>query len=91
MHLDYKVTTWIRVNGLEEDNLDKLKERLRNGENPLDIVFNEDIDSGDLDFDNISEVEEYMTPEENGWASTVEIYSDEGELLWNNSPEANLE
>lgn len=88
MHLSYKVTSWITVKGFDENKLDELQSRLRMGEDPLDVVY--DFDDG-LDFENNVECEEYISPEENGWAATVEIYSDDGELVWDNSPEANLE
>lgn len=71
-YIDEKVTTWRRTwYTVTED------------ENIVSVVESEslpDIDHSEI----IYETEEAMTPEQNSGFSTVEVFSEEGVLLWSN-------
>ena len=77
MYIDFKITTWERVktdneqviNGLKDGNITCAGE-----------IF--DVDS-EASCEKMAETDEQISPEENG-AATIEIYTDKGELLWDN-------
>jgi hypothetical protein len=80
MHVDFKITTWERceIPDLNPEELEQLKDKIKDG----DITCWEDLESELGRVDNteiILEVEEYMTPEENGGCPTVELYVNKGE------------
>lgn len=91
MHIDFKVTTWERVEipeGKEKEVLSKIKDGSISSGNDLFDLFNDD---GNLTCDKLDDTDEPMTPEENGGSSTMEVWEQvtlEGnkpmECTWNN-------
>lgn len=81
MHITYKVTTWIKAE-IESGSIskDELIEKLSVGLSPSEVIFDK-IDN----YENIVETEEWMSSEENNNKPTIELYSDGGVLLWNNT------
>jgi hypothetical protein len=80
MHVDFKITTWERCelpDNLTPEEVIALKDKITRG-----VLTNwEDLEEevGNIPHHEIVlEVEEYMTPEENGYCSTVEFYSEKG-------------
>lgn len=87
MNVDFKVTTWERVS-VPDELKDAVLEALNNGriQTSNDLInFLDDRDSHG-EYSIIAEVEEQMTPEENGGQATIEV---EGESydkpLWKNA------
>jgi hypothetical protein len=83
MYVDVKVTVWQRIQLNEEDGvtLNEIKNTIENeGVNAL-----WDRKDCDISWETILETEEYMSVSENGGCSTVEIYDDDGNLLWENA------
>lgn len=76
MHVDFKITTWERCelpSDLTADEIQELKDKVNRG-----VITNyQDLEEevGEIPSNEIIlEVEEYMTLEENGGESTVELY-----------------
>jgi len=38
----------------------------------------------DVEYEGLTDTEEYITPSENGRCSTIEVYVNNGELIWKN-------
>jgi len=79
MHVDFKITTWERceIPDLDPEELEELKDKINRGV----ITCWEDLEEevGRIDSTEIIlEVEEYMTPEENGNCPTIELYEERG-------------
>lgn len=85
MKFDFKITTWERVEVPEELEAAVLA-KIESGDiwttNQV-LEFVEDM-GGRADWEIIPECEEYITPEENGGAATIEVMED-GEFLYTNS------
>lgn len=81
MHVDFKITTWERINVPEEKEEEVLK-LMQSGE----IETGADLADylGGCDIEHLLEVDEYMTPEENGGFSTIELYQN-NEMTWQNT------
>lgn len=85
-HLDFKITSWRRIN-IPEGKVEEVKEYLKeNGlESPFDLP---EFVKGCYDATNDAEsCIEALDLEDNAGFSTQEIYSDEGELLFKNGRE----
>ena len=86
MYVDFKVTTWERVQIPEEIKEDVLN-KIKTGEiNSADDIFSE-FDHENLSCDVIDEIPtEQMSVEENGGSSTIEVYKDKDTptTLWQN-------
>lgn len=82
MYADVKVTVWQRVKLNEDENVTKEKVIEAIKMNGASILF--EMDGTDPDWEVLVETEEYITPEENGGCSTIELYDDNGKLLWEN-------
>lgn len=84
MYVDVKVTVWqrIKLNEDEDVSAEDVIEKLKLHEPWLGFLWNEEKFS--IDWDTITDTEEHMTVEENGGCSTVELYDDDGKLLWEN-------
>ena len=84
MYVDVKVTVWqrIKLNEDEDVSAKDVIEMLELYEPWLEFLWDEKKFS--IDWDTITDTEEYLPAEENGGCSTVELYDDEGKLLWDN-------
>lgn len=78
-YIDYKVTSWIRMK-IDTSQIEEAEELIKEGVTPLylDIILNP------TDINNLFEVEEYLPVEENGGQSTIELYHDNGDLVYSN-------
>jgi hypothetical protein len=79
--VDIKITTWERIFIAEED-VEHVKHLLESGEifepNQLwNYIEPEEVIP-------LAEVDEWMTPEENGGESTMELHLNNAELIWSN-------
>ena len=84
MYVDVKVTVWqrIKLNEDEDVSAEDVIEMLKLHEPYMDFLWDEKKFS--IDWDTITDTEEYLPAEENGGQSTVELYDNDGKLLWNN-------
>jgi hypothetical protein len=76
MHVDFKITTWERVEFDEEHN-EAVKQAVIDGkiESANDLInFLADRGDVNIDCEKLIEVDEQMTVEDNGGCSTVEIW-----------------
>lgn len=81
-HVDIKITTWERI-FIKDEDLDQVHQLLQSGEVTTPNELLEHIESEEVE--SISEVDEFMTPQENGNQSTMELFKDKETLLWDNS------
>lgn len=81
MHVDFKITTWERVEipeGMEEQVLKAIKEgKIVSANDIWNEAYHEELDCIKLD------IEEQMTVEENGGASTIEVIENEKTIYQN--------
>ena len=79
-YIDVKVSLWQRVR-LSEDilPLDEAKEYCNNEE--VGTIFN---DFGADSWDTLIDTEDYLYPKDNNGDATIEIYNEEGILLYTN-------
>lgn len=84
MYVDVKVTVWqrIKLNEDEDVSAKDVIEMLKLHEPWLGFLQDEKKFS--IDWDTITDTEEYMTAGDNSGYSTVELYDDDGKLLWDN-------
>jgi hypothetical protein len=76
MHVDFKITTWERVEFDEEHN-EAVKQAIIDGkiESANDLIdFLADRGDANFDCNKLDEVDEQMTVEDNGGCSTVEVW-----------------
>lgn len=78
-YIDYKVTSWVRIH-IEDSQIDETQAMIRAGDSPNDLINY--LDPSEIE--SLIEVEEYMPIEENDGQSTIELYSERGELLYSN-------
>jgi len=82
MYIDFKVTTWERAHlpdDLTPEQIKDLKDKIKRGvlcnwndlEEEVGVITNPE---------TLYELEEYISPEENGYEPTVEFYSDSGQV-----------
>ena len=84
-HLDYKATVWFRIKLYsEETDINEVINNLNKGRIPYDSVVIDSEDEMLIECDALLETETYIHPVDNDDMSTVEIYSDKGELIWQN-------
>ena len=79
-YLDYKVTTWIRVQ-VDEENLDIIKEKLEQNCS-ISELYDNDLTNGNREI--LYETEEEISVKENQMNATKELYNDDGVLVWIN-------
>lgn len=82
MELHYKCTTWNKIIISDEYPKELILEKCEKGLNPLDIGFDEFEGS---EWENITETEEYLYPEDNEGDSTMELLDENGNIIWDNS------
>lgn len=82
-HLDFKISSWKRIY-IPNDKVEEVIKRLKNGDvdTPYDLVEEEGIYFNPCGVDE--ECEEPLTVEENDGASTQELYSSEGNIIYKN-------
>jgi hypothetical protein len=78
MHIDFKITTWERVEipkGMEREIFSKIEDGTISSANGL-FSFTPTDGSGYLDLtcEKLEDTDEQMTPEENGGCSTIEVW-----------------
>tara|TARA_R110000765_G_scaffold228346_1_gene332002 strand:- start:299 stop:553 length:255 start_codon:yes stop_codon:yes gene_type:complete len=82
MQVDFKITTWERVE-VEEDSIEEVQKAIESGAvtsaEQLVSEFNGVSFTGTVD-----ETDEQLTVEENGGCSTIEILASDGETIWEN-------
>ena len=81
-HVDIKITTWERI-FIKDEDLDQVHQLLKSGEVTTPNELLEHVESEEVE--SISEVDEFMTPQENGNQATMELFKDKETLLWDNS------
>ena len=82
MYIDYKCNVWIRMNISDEEEFHKTLQSLRTSKNPSEVLNNTP-----CELETLFETENVLEPFENGGESTIEVYSDSGSLVWENSDE----
>ena len=83
MHVDFKITTWERVS-VPEEREEEVKQKIESGEisSASELC---DFLEGDAYSEKLFDVDEQMTPEENGGSSTIELYEETGKNpMWTN-------
>jgi hypothetical protein len=81
MNLEYKCVVWVRVR-FDSEKQEQIIEELKKGSEPLDII---DLFPNNFkDSEHIIESEEFLPVERNNNQSTIELYNDEGKLLFSN-------
>ena len=83
MYVDYKVTTWNRVHFSDDTDPKKIIKTIQ--EEGIDSIFDENL--GFIEQENLFEVDEEMTVEENNGFSTIEVYKKNNpvdDLIWSN-------
>lgn len=82
-HLDFKITSWKRIH-IPDHLVESVIQQLKDGDcdAPYDLVEEDEMyfNPGGPD----EECEEPLTVEENGGASTQEIYNTDGEIIYRN-------
>ena len=87
MQVDFKVTTWERIN-VPSEHEEKVIEKLQNGEiqNANDLSeYLESLDCWGVYDGILEETSEQMSVEENDGCSTIEAIDDGGIDIWKNS------
>lgn len=79
-YLDYKVTCWKRVKITQDSNIDKIIEDLKKND-PYDALERND---AVIEDSFLYETETYIHPVDNDDQSTVEIYNEVGQLIYQN-------
>lgn len=79
-HLDYKVEVWVRVEIDQDADVSKIIDDLQRFL-PYDAVERNEALSN---IEYLMESEQYITPEENDGQNTIEIYNNDGQLIYKN-------
>jgi hypothetical protein len=80
MHVDFKITTWERCeipSDLTPEEITTLKDKILAGVITCYDDLDEEVGIGHHEI--VLEAEEYMTPEDNGGAATIELFENSGE------------
>ena len=76
--LQQKVTTWMETEyEIEADNYEEAKKKA--------IEFHNEGNTGSIGWEELMDVQEPMTLDDNGGEPTEEIFDDEGNCIWNNT------
>lgn len=86
MELHYKCTTWNKLKFNDDVPVETIKEMLNQGHDPDDIM---NALGESISYETISEVEEFISLDENEGNSTMELYVD-NTMIWDNSYESQL-
>lgn len=71
MHVDIKVSLWKRIELPENVSKDQIIETLKLGEEGINDLFDE---FDNLEYNEVENSEETLTPEENQYQATIELY-----------------
>ena len=78
--LQQKVTTWMETEyEIEADNYEEAKKKA--------IEFHNEGNTGSIGWEELMDVQEPMTLDDNGGEPTEEIFDDEGNCIWDNTKE----
>lgn len=87
-YIDRKGTIWerevCRANLTDEELVKVINDTVKDGDGTLINICNEHDDIWTDDYETLSETFELLTPEENQGESTVEIYTSNGNLIYDN-------
>ena len=85
-YIDEKVTIWRRTwySSELENGEEKLIKTLEEGDEIPDEIEMEESEV-------LYETEELMTPQDNDNQSTIEVYSEDGKILWTNEPKKEVQ
>ena len=89
-YIDYKSTIWARLHleaGDSNDTLEDVQKILDTNPTISDLTSNI---TEDIRYETMYDTEEELLPFENDGQCTIEVYSTEGELLWDNTPKSEL-
>ena len=82
MYVDFKVTSWERVE-IPEGKEAEFKALIESGEiTSAEIMFQTD---EDLYCEKLHDTDEQMIPEDNGGCSTIDVLDEDGETIWKNA------
>jgi len=79
MHVDFKITTWERIEideTVSEADKDEMLRKIKEGIITTSNDMFEELGDG-VSCDSLQEIDEQMTVEENGGAATIEVFSDD--------------
>lgn len=83
MNVDFKITTWERVEIAPEDEA-KVLDAIKSGEVSTANDLIEFVENANY-IGKIDETDEQMTPEDNGGCSTIEVLDDNGNTILTNA------
>ena len=84
MHVDFKVKTWERVE-IQEKYKDAVLKAIESGKITSANDIFEQFPSDDLSCNKLDDVDEQMSPTENGGCSTIEVFEENGkDDIWSN-------
>ena len=86
-YVDYKVTVWRRIEVPEEISLEQLKEIVKKDSYPWDVKEFFDDEHIFFEENEMSDTEEFISPQENDNQPTIEIVEYEGrgdKTIWDN-------
>lgn len=78
-YIDYKVTSWVRIH-IEESQIDEAQKMIEHGDCPNDLINY--LDPSEVE--SLIEVEDYLPIEENDGQSTIELYTEDANLVYSN-------
>lgn len=81
-YIDVKITTYERYNMDKYCDINSIIEKIKTDVNFYPPEISEE--DGFINCEKIDEVDEYMTVEDNDGFATIEIYNDEGEVIYHN-------
>lgn len=86
MYIDFKITTWERVE-IPEEREEEVLAKIKSGE----VECSNDLWSMDMNMDltyeTLDDCSVQMTSKENSLAATIEVFKEKGEPLWDNAIE----
>lgn len=82
-YFDIKVSVWQRINIPDNVKLEDVIEYFKKNISTHNI---DEIGIDNSTYENLIDTEEELTPKDNGGCSTVEIYNDHANKVWDNSP-----
>jgi hypothetical protein len=89
MHIDFKITTWERVE-IPEEREEEVLAKIKSGEVECsNDLWDMDMNM-DLTYETLDDCSVQMTPKENSLASTIEVFEHKGPdnvMVWDNAIE----
>lgn len=81
-HLAYKAEIWVQIDIDSDTDLSEIVEKIKNNTNPYDAVSEVENSVPNTEF--LLETEEYLSIEYNDGQSTIELYDNDGNLIYQN-------